>query len=212
VPSGEPELLPRFTPGAFEAAQFFLVMADFGGDGFEAAAQLVDLDGQAGQGAGVLAPPRWITSGPWREGRRVSAAGPLRGPGKGGGFAAAGPLAPAKGTGPLLWPPGALRAAALRAALDPGTAAAPGNRKAAGHRPAPPGSGRKKASPCRADHHNRSLHAFRGTRETCRARSEPVVPGYPGTTARPAAPAKPTSHPKPGASTISNRISRTLND
>ena len=29
--------------------------ADLGGDGFEAAAQLVDLDGQAGQGAGVLA-------------------------------------------------------------------------------------------------------------------------------------------------------------
>ena len=29
--------------------------ADFGGDGFEAAAQLVDLDGQAGQGGGVAA-------------------------------------------------------------------------------------------------------------------------------------------------------------
>ena len=29
--------------------------ADLGGEGFEAAAQLVDLDGQAGQGAGVLA-------------------------------------------------------------------------------------------------------------------------------------------------------------
>ena len=29
--------------------------ADLGGDGFEAAAQLVDLDGQAGQGAGILA-------------------------------------------------------------------------------------------------------------------------------------------------------------
>ena len=29
--------------------------ADFGGDGFEAAAQLVDLDGQAGQGTGVVA-------------------------------------------------------------------------------------------------------------------------------------------------------------
>ena len=33
----------------------FFVAADLGGDGFEAAAQLVDLDGQAGQGAGVLA-------------------------------------------------------------------------------------------------------------------------------------------------------------
>jgi len=31
------------------------VAADFGGDGFEAVAHLVDLDGQAGQGAGVLA-------------------------------------------------------------------------------------------------------------------------------------------------------------
>src|SRR5260370_16914366 len=50
------ELLPGFAAGAFEAAQFFLVVADPGGDGFEAAAQLVDLDGQAGQGAGVLAP------------------------------------------------------------------------------------------------------------------------------------------------------------
>ena len=29
--------------------------ADLGGEGFEAAAQLVDLDGQAGQGARVLA-------------------------------------------------------------------------------------------------------------------------------------------------------------
>ena len=37
-------------------------------------------------------------------------------------------------------------------------------------------------------------------------------PGTPGTTARPAPPAKQTPHPKPGASTISNRTSRTLND
>ena len=29
--------------------------ADVGGDGFEAAARLVDLDGETGQGAGVLA-------------------------------------------------------------------------------------------------------------------------------------------------------------
>ena len=40
---------------AVEAADGFLVAADFGGDGFEAVAHLVDLDGQAGQGAGVLA-------------------------------------------------------------------------------------------------------------------------------------------------------------
>ncbi len=49
------ELLPGFAAGAFEAADGFLVVADLGGDGFEAAAQLVDLHGQAGQGAGVLA-------------------------------------------------------------------------------------------------------------------------------------------------------------
>ena len=48
-------LLSGFAAGAFEAADGFLVAADLGGDGFEAAAQLVDLDGQAGQGAGVLA-------------------------------------------------------------------------------------------------------------------------------------------------------------
>jgi hypothetical protein len=48
-------LLPGSAAGAFEAADGFLVAADLGRDGFEAAAQLVDLDGQAGQGAGVLA-------------------------------------------------------------------------------------------------------------------------------------------------------------
>jgi hypothetical protein len=48
-------LLSGFAAGAFEAADGFLVAADLGGEGFEAAAQLVDLDGQAGQGAGVLA-------------------------------------------------------------------------------------------------------------------------------------------------------------
>jgi hypothetical protein len=47
--------LPGFAAGAFEAADGFLVAADFGGDGFEAAAQLVDLDGETGQGGGVLA-------------------------------------------------------------------------------------------------------------------------------------------------------------
>jgi len=47
--------LPGFAAGAFEAADGFLVTADVGGDGFEAAAQLVDLDGQTGQGGGVAA-------------------------------------------------------------------------------------------------------------------------------------------------------------
>ena len=44
-----------FAAGAFETADGFLVASDLGGEGFEAAAQLVDLDGQAGQGAGILA-------------------------------------------------------------------------------------------------------------------------------------------------------------
>jgi len=44
-----------FAAGAFETADGFLVAADLGCEGFEAAAQLVDLDGQAGQGAGILA-------------------------------------------------------------------------------------------------------------------------------------------------------------
>jgi hypothetical protein len=48
-------LLPGFAAGAFEAAEGFLVAADLGGDRFEAAAQLVDLDGEASQGGGVVA-------------------------------------------------------------------------------------------------------------------------------------------------------------
>jgi hypothetical protein len=43
-----------FAVCAFEAAELFFVAADAGGDGFEAAAQLVDLHDQAGQGGGVL--------------------------------------------------------------------------------------------------------------------------------------------------------------
>jgi hypothetical protein len=37
-------------------------------------------------------------------------------------------------------------------------------------------------------------------------------PGTPGTTARPPPESKQTPHPKPGASTISNRTSGALND
>jgi hypothetical protein len=48
-------LLSGFAAGAFEAADGFLVAAHFGGDSFEAAAQLVDLDGETGQGGGVAA-------------------------------------------------------------------------------------------------------------------------------------------------------------
>jgi hypothetical protein len=52
---GPGELLPGFAAGAFEAADGLFVATDLGGDGFEATAQLVDLDGQAGQGGGVAA-------------------------------------------------------------------------------------------------------------------------------------------------------------
>jgi len=83
----------------------------------------------------------------------VSAAGPLRGPGNGGGCAAAVLLAPAKGYGAA--PPAsrvlrtALRATALRAALDPGDHCGPsGQEERAGHRPAPPARGRNEASRC----------------------------------------------------------------
>jgi len=40
---------------AFEAADGLFVAADLGSDGFEAAAELVDLDSETGQGGGVLA-------------------------------------------------------------------------------------------------------------------------------------------------------------
>jgi hypothetical protein len=46
-------LAAAFAVCAFEAAELFFVVADLGGDGFEAAAQLVDLHDQAGQGGGI---------------------------------------------------------------------------------------------------------------------------------------------------------------
>jgi hypothetical protein len=52
---GRGELPPGFAAGAFETADGLFVATDLGGDGFEATAQLVDLDGQAGQGGGVAA-------------------------------------------------------------------------------------------------------------------------------------------------------------
>ncbi len=57
-PGAGGELLPGFAAGAFETADGLFVATDLGGDGFEATAQLVDLvdlDGQAGQGGGVAA-------------------------------------------------------------------------------------------------------------------------------------------------------------
>ena len=107
-------------------------------------------------------------------GRHVTAAGPLRGPDKRGGCAAAVLLAPANRTGPPPRPPGccriALRATALRAALDPGNPCGPGSSKSgqaakAGRPRACPGrdaGARRTALPGR-DHYNRSLHGFRGT-------------------------------------------------
>ena len=98
----------------------------------------------------------------------MSAAGPLRGPGNGGGCAAAVLAAPAKAYGSAA-PASrvlriALRATALRAALDPGDHGGPWEQEKRAGRGLPhPASGRKEDSPCRADHHNRSLHAFRGT-------------------------------------------------
>src|SRR6266700_2403349 len=108
------------------------------------------------------AQPGGLRARPGGKGRRVSA------PGKGGGFAAAGLLAPAKGTGPPLRPQGCSasrwRATALRAALDPGDHCGPWDQEKPG-RPGlpPPGHGRKKASHASHDHHNRSLHGLRGT-------------------------------------------------
>ena len=64
-------LAAAFAVCAFEAAELFFVVADLGGDGFEAAAQLVDLHDQAGQGRAFLARPvlsrksgipRWVTA------------------------------------------------------------------------------------------------------------------------------------------------------
>jgi hypothetical protein len=97
----------------------------------------------------------------------VSAASPLCGPPNGGGFAAAGLAAPAKGTGPPLRPQGCCASRCARRPcgppLTPETTAAPGSRK----------SGQATACPRRArahqgqprpghDHHNRSLHGLRG--------------------------------------------------
>jgi len=53
ITCGSVKLLSELAAGSFEAAELFFVAADVGGDGFEAAAQLVDLDGEAGQGGGV---------------------------------------------------------------------------------------------------------------------------------------------------------------
>ena len=101
------------------------------------------------------------------KGRRVSAAGPPRGPGKGGGCAAAGIL----GLRPLRvrGRPSGLKGAPHRARrrpcgppLTPQTTAAPRDRK--GGRPRCPARAAGTTRPARAshDHHNRSLHGLRG--------------------------------------------------
>jgi len=102
-------------------------------------------------GAGY-AQPGGLRARPGGKGRRVSAAGPLRGPGKGGGFAAAGLVAPAKGTGPPPRPQGCCASRCARRPcgppLSPGTPAAPeGQEERAGHSLPAARRGRDKASP-----------------------------------------------------------------
>jgi hypothetical protein len=112
--------------------------------------------------------PGGLRAVPGGKGRRVSAASPLRGPGKGGGCAAAVLVAPAKRTGPPPRPQGCCASPCGRRPygppLTPGTPAAPGNKKS-GQAQACPGQARARQgqpAPSR-DHHNRSLHGFRGT-------------------------------------------------
>ena len=97
----------------------------------------------------------------------MSAAGPLRGPFNGGGYAAAGLVAPAKGYGAA--PPAsrmlriALRATALRAALDPGDHCGPWEQETRAGQGLPrPDTGATRPAPADHDHHNRSLHGLRG--------------------------------------------------
>src|SRR6266704_4141415 len=133
--------------------------------------------------------PGGLRACPGGKGRRVTAAGPLRGPRKGGGCAAAGLAAPAKGTGPPPRPQGccASRCARrpCRPPLTPETTAAPRNRKS-GQATACPGQARAhQGQPILGhDHHNRSLHGLRGippcgpappTSETGPATSSPAT-------------------------------------
>jgi hypothetical protein len=105
--------------------------------------------------SGGTPPSAWSARGlracPGGKGRRVSAAGPLRGPGKGGGCAAAVLAAPAKRTGPPPRPPGCCASPCGRR-----LAGRPGPRrplrplgagKAGRPQPAPARRGRSKDSP-----------------------------------------------------------------
>ena len=98
------------------------------------------------------AQPGGLRAVPGGKGRRVSAAGPLRGPGKGGGCAAAGLLAPAKGTGPPLRPKGAPHRPAgdvpCGPPLTPETTAAPGTGKAGRPRACPARARAQEGQPC----------------------------------------------------------------
>ena len=106
----------------------------------------------------------WITSGCWRERTPRDRGGPAARAGKGGGCAAAGLAAPAKGTGP---PPG-LKGASHRAAGD-GPSGRPGprgplrplgSRKSGQATGLPrPDAGTTRTARAGQNHHNRSLHA-----------------------------------------------------
>ena len=114
------------------------------------------------------AQPGGLRAGAGGKGRRVTAAGPLRGPGKGGGCAAAVLAAPAKGTGPPPRPQGCCASPCGRRPygppLTPGTPAAPQSRKSGQATALPrPVTGATRTARPGHDHHNRSLHGLRGT-------------------------------------------------
>jgi hypothetical protein len=97
----------------------------------------------------------------------VIAAGPLRGPGKGGGFAAAGLTAPAKGTGPPLRPPGCCASPCGRRPsgppLTPETTAAPRDSKSGQATGLPRPDAGAKASPVPAVITTTEISTVRGT-------------------------------------------------
>ena len=148
----------------------------------------------------------------------MSAAGPLRGPHKGGGCAAAVLVAPAKRTGPPPRPPGCCASPCgrrpCRAALDPGDPCGPWEQeKRAGHSlPRPDAGATRTALPGR-DHYNRSLHGFRGTPPRTRpagpeTRTSPPASPQSASTPATADPQRPRNFHAATASTRHQRLIR----